>query len=75
MSLLYSAVSWSALNDCGIFMSYSLTIWSFLIYYNQKRLPDDNQLFVSTLKTVNYRTTIIAIVDLFKQNMQDSENQ
>ena len=37
VSLPYSAVSWSALSDCGIFWSYSLTPWSFLVYYNQNK--------------------------------------
>ena len=31
------AVSWSALSDCGISWSYSLTLWSFLVYYNQNK--------------------------------------
>ena len=38
MSLPYSAVSWSALSDCGISCSYSPTCWSFLVYYNQNKL-------------------------------------
>ena len=29
----YSAMSWSALSNCGISCSYSLTFWSFLVYY------------------------------------------
>ena len=37
MSLPYSAASWSALSECGISLSYSLTFWSFLVYNNQNK--------------------------------------
>ena len=30
-------MSWSALSDCGISWSYSLTFWPFLVYYNQNK--------------------------------------
>ena len=37
MCLPYSAVSESALSDCDISWSYSLTFWSFLVYYNKNK--------------------------------------
>ena len=37
LSLPYSAVSWSALSDCGISLSYLLTFLQFLVYYNQNK--------------------------------------
>ena len=34
-SLPYSAVIWYTVSDCGVYWSYSLTFWSYFVYYNQ----------------------------------------
>ena len=67
MSLPYSAVSWSALSDCGI-------SWLYLLQFGHSLfITIKINLFfcVSCLtvcqctQKVNYPTTIVAIVDLF----------
>ena len=37
VSFRYSAVSWSALSDCGISWSYPHAFRSFLVYYSQNK--------------------------------------
>ena len=68
VSLPYSAVSWSAPSDCGIFWSHSLIFWSFLVYYNKDKSVLLCKLlnFCQCTQTVNYLTTIIALADLFR---------
>ena len=70
MFLTCSAVSRSAVSDCGISWSYSLTFWSFLVNYNHNRSALLCKLLTDKIvcqrkQTVNYLTIIIAIADLF----------
>ena len=70
MSLPYSAVRWSALSDCDISWTYSLTFWSFLVYLNQNQSVLLCNLLLKLLSVQSSSelslTTIIAITDILQ---------